>query len=233
MYIIFTIGRTGSSLLVHILNKFKDVTFAGEIYTLDLFARINRGDKRIPIDAFNVFNNKNIILNGRYSNSSVYFPQRTNYAINMKRKEKFLEKFHKIDNVEKRLKFIMPIDKISGCKILTKSEGIKNFLKMDNLKDIKLILLVREDIKAQLKSMRRARFIKSNGREPNIEYENNEYKKIYNDNKSRIYYLTYEDIVNRRNRFKGLFKFMKLDYDEKKVISGLSIVCSYASSLIN
>lgn len=233
MYIIFTIGRTGSSLLVHILNKFQGVTFSGEIYTLDLLARINREDKRIPIEAFKVFGNKNILLNGRYSNSSVYFPNRTNYAIHLKRKELFIKKFHKIENVNKRLKFIMPIDKISGCKILTKSEGIKNFLNMEKLKDIKIILLVRDDIKAQLKSMKRAGFIKANGKEPDINYENKEYRKIYKENKGRVYYLSYEDMVNRTDRFKRLFKFMNIDYDEKKVISGSSIVCSYASSLIN
>lgn len=232
MYIIFTIGRTGSSLLVHILNKFKDVTFSGEIFSGDLFSRINREDKRIPLGVFKVFTNKKYIINGRLSNSPIYLPKRTNYSKYLKRPHTFLNEFNKLETVKERLEFIMPLNKVVGCKILTKGRGVKDFLKLKNMKCFKIILLIREDVKACIKSMKRARFIKPDGDIPDICYENKEYKKIYDENKDRVYLLSYEDIVNRSDRFKGLFDFMNIKYNDRLVIDGSSIVCSYASSLI-
>lgn len=232
MFIIFTIGRTGSSLLVNILNQYKEVTVAGEIYKLDLFSCLNRGDKDISINKFQIFNDNNNKIKGRLPSSSIYFPKNTNYHKYYNKPEKFKEEFDKLKTNKERLEYIMPQNKIVGCKILANSKNLKWFLGFENIiKHFKIILLVREDIKDLEDSMKRAGFITSKSKKIDLQKENDEYKKIYEENRERMYYLTYDDIINISERYVGLYNFIGMEHNKNNTIVGLNTICSYASSL--
>lgn len=140
-----------------------------------------------------------------------------------------MKEFNEKKTIVDKLKYIMPLSKISGCKILANSEVVENFLKKDIAKNFKIILLIREDIDKLRNSMKKAGF--RSYKYVNLEGENKSYRRMGVDNKN-VYLLSYEDIVGKTQRFKRLFEFIGVGYDEKRVSSGMGEVCSYASSLV-
>lgn len=225
VFVIFTIGRTGSTLLINILNKFEGVTFAGEIYSLDLLDRIN-GSKPIRLGNLNVLINRNK-LRVRSSCDTNYIPRNTILYKYFRKPHKLIQLLENYKTVDGRLKVLLPEDKIVGFKLLGNANKFEWFSNFKNL-PFKIIVLVRENIDELRGSMKRAGF--SNWRKVDLEGENRRYKEIYNKNKDRMYYVSYEDILRKTKRFKNLFKFMNIEYDNNLVISGMSDICSYASS---
>lgn len=227
MFIIFTIGRTGSSMLINILNNFEDVTFSGEIYNIKLLKKMN-SDEEFGINDFEVFTDKAILMTGKTSKNPLFFPRNTNYYKNFYNPKKFLTGFMENKTRLEKLKYLMPLNKIVGCKILANSKVIKDFLK--HYKNItthfKIILLIRNNTDALRNSMKRAGF--NSYKYVNLEEENLEYKKINEENEG-IYLLSYEDILNRNKKFKDLFNFIGVKYDDRRVSQKFSEVCSYAS----
>lgn len=226
MFIIITIGRTGSCLLVNILNKFKDVTCTGEIYNIQYLEKLNRNDL-ITINDLRILNDKNNINRGRRESQPNFIPKNTNYHKYFQKSFDFMKEYNKRKTILEQLEYIMPDSKISGCKMLGNSSALKLFLSLTNIrKHFKIILLIREDTEKLRASMKRASFPSWNT--VNLEKENSEYKKIYQENKD-IYLISYEDILKRNNNLKGLFKFINVVYSDNLVIKGLKTICSYAN----
>lgn len=227
MFIIFTIGRTGSTLLINILNKFEGVTFSGEIYNIELLRKMNNINNIMRIEDFTILQNNSNLMRGTKSNHVNYFPRNTNYYKYFHKVDQFLCNYNRQTTIKDRLKFIMPLDKISGCKILTNSKVVKDFfLNYKISKEFKVILLIRENVDRLRDSMKRAGF--GSYRRVNLEKENLEYKKL--SDKENTYLLTYEDILKQNSRFNGLFDFIGIKNDRSKVIKGMNEICSYASS---
>lgn len=230
-YIIFTIGRTGSSLLVNVLNQFDGVTFSGEIYNLGLFDKMNQG-KDITLGLFGIFSNKGNLIKGRLKNSPIYMPPSTNYRKYFRKPGKFSKEYHELKTLEEKMEFIMPKDKkIVGCKMLANAKNFRWFLTFKKIVPMfKVIILIREDTEALRDSMRRAGW--GGWKRIDLEKENREYNEIYEENKGRMYLVSYEDMKMRNKRWKGLFKYLGIKYDGEKVNRGFRMVCSYASSII-
>lgn len=234
MFIIFTIGRTGSSLLVNILNKFKDVTFSGEIYNIQLLMKMNRGEELNMEDFSQIFKkiertdkstHTDIKKIGGKSCSPLYFPKDTNLYKYHNHPGKFIKNLKEKNTILEKLKYIMPLNKVIGCKILASYKVVDDFLNCNISKHFKIILLIREDIDKLQDSMKRASF-----KNINLEMENREYKRIDMGDEG-IYLLSYEDILKRNENFRGLFKFINVGYSNKLVSDGFKEICSYASSL--
>ena len=224
MFIIFTIGRTGSSMLINILNNFEGVTFSGEIYNLQLLRKLNV-DGKIGLNDFHIFT-KYLIRTSESRKDPIYMPKNTNYRKYFKSPKKFMDEFNEQETRLDRLKYIMPIDKVVGFKMLVRSDVIEDFLKYKNLlKHFKIILLIRNNIPALRNSMKRAGF--SGYKTINLEEENRNYKRISKEN-DNIYLLSYEDILNRNQQFKDLFNFIGVEYNDKRVGERFGEVCSYA-----
>lgn len=226
MFIIFTIGRTGSSLLINILNNFEDITFSGEIYNIQMLRKMN-GDEKIDLNDIRIFSQKDLKKKGGCAKNPLYFPKNTNYHKYFDHPDRFIKKFEEKKTRLEKLKFLMPQNKIVGCKLLAKSDTIKDFL--DNYKNItkhfKIILLVRNNVDALRNSMKRAGFCSY--KYVKLEEENLNYRKI-SEEYSNTYLLSYEDMLNRNEKFKGLFKFIGVPYSNRTVLKRFYEICSYA-----
>ena len=235
MFIIFTIGRTGSTLLTYILNQYRGVTAAGEIFSYDLLRNIFNGGKPNK-EVFNhIFNNKmSYQVRGSSRTCPTYMPKNCNYYKYFDNTDKFMEEINKLESVEDRLKFLMPQDNIVGFKVLASTKRVEDFLKWKNIKNVKIILLVREDLIKLRKSMVNAGFVNKHlpRKHESLRMENDGYKKIYDENKSNTYYLSYEDIINKRERFKKMFDFLGIKYNDKNTDRGLNTLCSYATTFV-
>ncbi len=229
-FIIFTIGRTGSSLLVNILNKYNNVTFAGEIYNLNLLRRIN-DNKEIRITDFKIFDHKYNKKIGVLSTHALYFPKNTNYFKYFEKQNIFMEEFNSKNGKLEKIKYIMPEDEKVGLKILTTSKNIEFFLEWDISKYFKIILLIRENTNSLRKSMKKAGFYSY--KTVNLKKENDKYREIYKNNKMfhNIFLLSYEDMLKNTNNFKNLFEFLNIKTDDKLIKCGFNEICSFASSL--
>jgi hypothetical protein len=216
---------------VNILNKYKNVTIAGEIYNLGLFEKLN-SDKEPTLGLFQIFNNKSNKIKGKFSFNPLYLPKNTNYHSFFNKPDKFYENFKKLRTLEERIKYIMPKNEIIGCKILANAKNFRWFTNFKNLFPMfKVIVLVRENTDELRDSMKRAGW--GGWKTIDLKKENEEYKKIYDEYKDSMYLLSYEDILARNKRFKGLFNFMGLKYSEDNVRLGSTKICSYASSMRN
>lgn len=227
MFIIFTIGRTGSSMLINILNNFENVTFSGEIYNIQLLRKLNNLNNKMNLIDFRVFESKELKRKGLSSKNPLYFPRNTNYHKYFHSPNKFLKEFGEQKTIFDRIKYVMPQDKIVGCKLLAKSSTVEDFLKYKNvMKHFKIILLVRNNIDALRNSMKRAGFCSY--KYVKLDEENMNYKRI-NEENDNTYLLSYEDILNKNENFKNLFKFIGVPYNQTHVDKRFGEVCSYAS----
>lgn len=229
--LLFTIGRTGSCLLVNILNNYNNISFAGEIYNIQYMQKLS-SDKKVTIKDFRVFDRKSILRGGRQDQPN-FMPRNTNYHKYLRKPGKFMVEYNKMETIPDKLKYIMPQNEISGCKMLGNSKALRWFLSFKNIeKHFKIILLIRENTDELRDSMKRAGF--SSWKTVNLNKENREYKRVYEENKEngRMFLLSYEDIINQNKKFRELFKFINIEYSDNLVIKGLNTVCSYASSII-
>lgn len=225
MITLCTIGRTGSTLLINILNQFNEISICGELYGTNFFHRIMNEE---DICYRNLRGNgyKKEYLNTQLTNTSHPFHVTKDSVFYLYEKDEIDNKLNNIHTSKERLDFMLPNNNVRGCKLLTKGDFIISMLDSYILKDMKFILLIRE-ASAVMASMKRAGFKRYNINK--IKEQNKLYKEINKQYPERTFLINYKDIINDNNNFKELFRFINVNYNNELVEIGLSIVCSYSS----
>ena len=225
MITICTIGRTGSTLLMYTLDQFNDISICGELYGANFFHRIMHNEK---INYHNLRGKgyKKEYLNGQLTNTSHPFHVTNDSIFYLYEKDEIDDILDKLNTSKERLEFMLPNNKVRGCKLLTRGLFILEMLQSYELKDMKFILLIRE-ANAVMASMKRAGFKRYNINK--VKEQNKLYKEINEQYPERTFLINYKDIINKNDNFKNLFKFINVEYNNDLVERGLSIVCSYGS----
>ena len=204
-FVIVTEGRCGSTLLVHVLNSFKQVLCSGEIigyYALDRFLK-NKHNAVVP------YKKLRMGFLGRQVDKKSTHPFFKPEEIEIKDEYKFTDLFP-------------PKYRASGTKSIIQSPDLEFFLMNNHF--YKIILLTRKNKGLWIASMKRAGF--KNGNIKHLTEIHNKYV-AYSKKYDNTFLLYYEDIKNCQ--FKELFDFLKIGdlYDEKLIKEKLHDICSY------
>jgi hypothetical protein len=216
LIIIITIGRTGSTLLMNMLNINNKINILGEIYPLRLLEKILDHEKINRTD----FKEKNQLKH--IKTSPFYIPLNFNL-------ESIIENYN--DNITEdmtpteKIFSLLPKNKNVGFKLLCDYDKIEFLLKNY---DAKFIFLIRESSGLE-KSMKRSGFKK---KLKEINENNEKYIKIYNKHKNthKLFLIKYRDICNETQNFKDLYKFLDIEYNQEYISRTKKQLCSYAQS---
>ena len=155
---IVTLGRTGSSLLVHILNKFEELSMLGETPDVRFIIHISN-----LIDVKNEFIEFKSLTKER--GMKLNSPQTTHPYYNIA--NEFFEQDGILENdfdelISKLHSNFLPDNKISGSKILMSpieqgEKFEKHFKNISSLKNVKFLFLTR-DVNQTFKSMQKVKW---------------------------------------------------------------------------
>jgi hypothetical protein len=224
MIIISTFGRTGSTLLMNILNNSKNITITGELYGYGFLRKLIDNEK-ILFEDLNISRFKSSNINRKYklkvfSSINPFFVPRNcifyNEYINNIRTN-----INKLNNKTEIIDYLLPNNKLKGMKIVLESKKIRYILENDE--ETKIILSIRNP-EETYKSMQRCKIKISIGI---IENEMEEYKKINKEYPKNTFLISYEEIIKNGLKIKELCKFLNIKFDNKKYKKSLKKICSY------
>lgn len=223
--IICTIGRTGSSLLINILNHLESTCFCGELIGENALLKLRNKEKityeDLRISTYDSFHLKKINTRGNqyYCPKNCLFTKLTPNDIS--------EKLLKANNAKDVLNTLLNSDsKTKGFKVLIGPYQLSKIINSSELKFCKFILLIRQN--GLKESLIRGNFqIYENS---NLAKESTEkYIQFYNENKNNknIHLLSYEDITEKNENFKKIIQKIGCKYDEEKIELACKTKCSY------
>lgn len=219
-FLICTIGRTGSTLLVHILNTQKNVSVCGELFG-DIFFKKLSENKKINNKDIRIFTNYKFITDRKtspfYTPHNIVFKKIKNNDLG----ELLVENKNVINN-------LFPQDKISGAKCLIKTETVESMINSKHI-NIKLILLIRNPDDT-IRSMKKSGFGGKKYTLDSIKKYNKKMIEISEKYPNETFLINYDDIININSKLKKLFNFLNIEGFNNSIIECcLQTRCSYGN----
>lgn len=225
--IILTPGRTGSTLLMSILNTSLDNN--------SIYGEFKISPLIILNDLFESLDNYKNSLNNLFKNSTINKNMTHPYykSSNLLNRDWFDENLKYIDVLKNNIlfNFFKPKDKISGYKQLLDGENVENDINilkniLKNSNNIYFLINTRDTTELYNSYKRKTEFNRKLKFDIDKSFE--ELNIFYERNKDRVFKIDYSEFIDVNNEnLKKMFDFFKLNFNKEQIKNTLKIKHSY------